>query len=90
MTITIEADLADELQERARAEGLTVQAYVERLMRDESDWKELSEEPLARTDPEFAEIWSAVKEGLGQAERGEARPMDEVLARLRAKHGISD
>ena len=89
MTITIESELAAQVQERARAEGLTVQAYVEKLIREEDEWKERFEAAIDETDPELAEIRAAVAEGLAQAERGEARTAKDVFARLRVKHGIS-
>jgi hypothetical protein len=69
MTITITAELEAQVQERARAEGLSVDAYVERLIREE-EWTEWDERALEASDPEFAEIQAAVAEGLAQAERG--------------------
>lgn len=89
MTITIASELDEQVSKRAHAEGLSVQAYVERLIREEDGWIEQAEEPLAETDPEFAEISTAVQEGLLQAERGEARSAREVFAALRARHGVS-
>jgi hypothetical protein len=89
MTITIAPELEELLRERAEAQGLTIEAYVERLIREDSEWYEHIEEPLDETDPEFEEVRLAVTEGLEQAERGEGRPANEVFAELRAKHGIS-
>ena len=88
MTITIAPELEAQLVETAEAEGLTVDAYIGRLIREENDWQELHEEPLSESGPEFAEIRAAVHKGLEQAERGEGRPATEVFAQLRAKHGI--
>jgi len=89
MTITIAPELEAQVREKAQTEGLTVEAYVERLIRDEDEWKERFEEPLDEADSQFEEIRAAVQEGLGQAERGEGRPAHEVFAELRAKYGIS-
>jgi predicted transcriptional regulator len=88
MKITISTELEAQLQQNAAAEGLTVDAYVERLIREASAWEETTEEPLQETDPEFDEIRAAVSEGLAQAERGEGKPAREVFAELRARHGV--
>jgi predicted transcriptional regulator len=89
LTITISAELEIEVRNKARAEGLSVEAYVERLIREDEEWVEQSEEPLDDRDPEFVDIRAAVTEGLEQAERGESRPAEQVFAELRAKYGIS-
>jgi len=88
MTITISAELSAQLQQNATTEGLTVEAYVERLIREDAAWAEITEEPLQETDPEIDEIRTAVSEGLAQAERGEGKPAREVFAELRARHGV--
>jgi len=88
MQITISVELEAQLQHKANAEGLTVEAYVERLIREDNAWAETTEEPLQETDPEFDEIRTAVSEGLAQAERGEGKPASEVFAELRARHGV--
>jgi hypothetical protein len=85
MNITISPELEQQVRERARAEGLSIDAYVERLIRQDDDWGELTEEPLTDDDPEFPAIKAAVMEGLEQAERGEGRPAEAVFAELRAK-----
>jgi len=87
MAILISPDLEAQARQKARAEGLTTEAYVERLIREDEEWRELPEESFDETDPEFAEIHAAVQEGLTQAERGEGRPAREVFAELRRKHG---
>ena len=89
MTIPIASELETQLRERAQAEGLTIEAYVERLIREDGDWRERFEEPLEEADSEFQEIRAAVHEGLAQAERGEGRTARDVFAELRARHGIS-
>jgi predicted transcriptional regulator len=89
MTITISHETEERLRKRAQAEGLSVEAYVEQLVREDEDWGELSEGPLTQHDPEFAEVQARVMEGLEQAKRGEGRPAEDVFAELRAKHGIS-
>ena len=89
MTITIAPQLEARVRDKARAEGVTVETYIEQLIREDEEWTgESEEEPLHESDPEFAEIRAAVAEGLEQAERGEGRPAGEIFAELRAKHGI--
>jgi predicted transcriptional regulator len=89
MEITISSELVQRARELAQAEGLTVEAYVERLIREDQEWREYAEEPLDATDPQFEEVREAVMEGLEDAERGNSRPAADVLAELRAKHGLS-
>ena len=84
MKITISTELETQLRQKATAQGLTVEAYVERLIREDSTWAEITEEPLQETGPEFDEIRAAVSEGLAQAERGEGKPAREVFAELSA------
>ena len=88
MIITIPPELETAVRNKAQAEGLSVAAYVERLIREDEEWTEQSEEPLDDSDPDFADIRAAVMEGLEQAEGGEGTPAEEVFAELRAKHGI--
>jgi predicted transcriptional regulator len=89
VTINIAPELEGQLQEKARAEGVSVEAYIERLIREDEGWGERSEPLLDENDPEFADIRAAVQEGLEQAERGEGRPANDVFGELRAKHGLS-
>jgi predicted transcriptional regulator len=89
MTITISADLEAQMQEKAKAEGITVEAYIERLIREDAGWAESMEKALQETDPEYDKIRAAVSEGLAQAERGEGKPARDVFAGLRALHDLS-
>jgi hypothetical protein len=89
MTITISAELEAQIKEKAKAEGITVEAYVERLIREDGAWAESLEEPLDETGTEGDAIRVAVSEGLAQAERGEGKPARDVFAGLRARHGLS-
>ena len=89
MTITIGPELETKIQEKAKSEGLTVQAYVERLIREDEEWGQPLEEPIEESCPEFQEIQQAVMQGLEEAERGEGRPAHEAFSELRAKYGIS-
>ena len=89
MTITIPRELEAEIQAKAEAEGISVEAYIERLIVEHEEWGEEAEEPLRESDPEFGEIQAAVQEGLEQAERGESRPAEEVFANLRSRYGLS-
>jgi len=88
MNIEISRELEADVQAKAHAEGVSVNAYVERLIREDQDWGEHLEPQLDEADPEYADIRVSVMEGLDQAERGEARPAEVVFAELRAKHGI--
>jgi len=88
MTITISPELSEQVREKARAEGLGIEGYVERLIREDEEWVEFSEELLNETDSEFVDIRAAVSEGLQQSERGEGRPAQQVFAELRKKHGL--
>ena len=78
-----------QLREKAKADGISIEAYLERLIREDEEWGERTERALLVNDPEFEDIRAAVQEGLDQAEREESRPAQEVLAELRAKHGLS-
>ena len=89
MTITISSQLETHVREKAQAHGLSVEAYIEQLVRDDEWTAEGPLDAVDEADPEYIEIRAAVGEGLEQAERGEGRPADEVFAELRAKHGIS-
>jgi predicted transcriptional regulator len=89
MTITLPPELESLIRDKAQAEGLTVDAYVERLIREDEDWGECRDKPLESTDPEFQEIQAAIAEGLEQADRGESWPAQEIFSELRAKYGIS-
>lgn len=88
MTIVIPPELETHVRDKAKAEGLSVEAYIEHLIREDEEWTEQSEAALDENDPEFAEIRAAVTEGLAQAERGEGRPAEDVFSELRAKHGL--
>ena len=74
MTITIAPQLEAHVRDKAGAEGVTVETYIEQLIREDEEWTEESERPLDDNDPQFAEIRAAVRQGLEQAERGEGRP----------------
>ena len=89
MTIIISPGLEEEVQVQARAEGVPVEAYIERLIRENLRITRVDAEAamIDESDPEFAEIQAAVTEGLEQFERGEGRPARAVFAALRAKHG---
>jgi predicted transcriptional regulator len=88
MTITIPSELEVAVRNKAEVEGLSIEAYVERLIREDEQFGEQFEEPLDDNDPELVDIRAAVVEGLEQAERGGSRPAEEVFAELRAKYGI--
>ncbi len=88
MNLSISPELEIQLRNKARAEGISIEAYVERLIREDEEWDEQSEPALDENDREFENIRVAVMEGLAQAERGQSRPAEEVFAELRTKHGI--
>lgn len=85
MTITISTDAEKRLRERAEAEGMSVETYVEQLIREDEDWGHLSDPPITEHGPEFEEVKAAVTEGLEQSKRGEGRPAEDVFRELRAK-----
>jgi predicted transcriptional regulator len=89
MAILISPDLEAQASQKAKAAGLTTEAYVERLILEDEDWRELPGEAFDEKDEEFLEIQAAVQQGLAQAERGEGQPAHEVFAELRRRHGIS-
>jgi predicted transcriptional regulator len=89
MTITISPEVERRLRERAHAEGVSNEAYVEQLIREDEELGEVPEAPIAHHDPDFGEVKAALTEGLEQAKRGESSPAEDVFSELRAKHGIS-
>ncbi len=89
MTLTISPELEEQVRSRARAEGMTMAAYVEQLIREDDSWLEQVEEPLDESDPDFPEISAAIHEGLEQAEAGLATPAEDYFTELRARHGLS-
>ena len=88
MTITISPETEGRMRERAQAEGLSVEAYVEQLVLEDQAWGEQEIPLLTALDVDFPEIQAAVMEGLEQAKRGEGRSATEVFAELRGGHGI--
>jgi len=86
MAITIPETIEAQAREKAAAEGLTVEAYVAQLIVDDG-WSEFTED-IPMDDAELAEVRSAIADSVEQMERGEARPAEEVIAELRAKHGF--
>jgi hypothetical protein len=89
MTIAISPEAEERLRKRAQAEGISIEAYVEQLVREDEDWGEFSPAPVTARDPEFAKTNAAVNEGLEQARCGEGRGAQDVFNEVRAKHGIS-
>ena len=89
MTISITPALEARARERAEAEGLSVDSYVERLINEDGEWPELVDDFAEEARPEFEDVRMAVTEGLEQMERGEGRSAREVFAELRAQHGRS-
>ena len=81
MTLTISPELEEQVRSKARAEGLTMAAYVEQLIREDDCWLEQVEAPLDESDPDVPEISAAIREGLEQAEAGLAVPHRTNLGR---------
>jgi hypothetical protein len=77
------------LRRRAKADGVSVETYIEHHVREDGEWGELAKTPISTSETDFAELRSEVREGLEQAQRGECCSAEEVFAELRAKHGIS-
>lgn len=88
MAIDISPELQSRLEQKAETEGLSVEAYVEGLIREHEDRTEETEEPLSNADPEFPSIRAAVAKGLEQAKQGKGRPAEDVFAELRATYGL--
>jgi prevent-host-death family protein len=62
---------------------LTVNGKAELVVQDAASYQEL----LDRV--ERAETVAAVRQAMGEFDRGEGRPAREALEELRAKHGVS-
>lgn len=62
MAILISPDLEAQATQKAQAEGLITEAYVERLIREDEEWRELADETIDETDAEFTAIHAAVQE----------------------------
>ena len=88
MNITISSETGERLRQKAEAEGLSIEAYIEHLVLECEGWDDLAEAPITRQDTEFSEVQAAVMEGLEQARSGKGRPAEHVFAELQAKHGI--
>ncbi len=88
MTVRIAGDLEAQLLSRAKAEGISADEYVARLIREDGEWGEIGEAPLDDTDRQFADIRIAVEEGIQQAELRESRPAGDVFGDLRDRLGI--
>jgi predicted transcriptional regulator len=78
MTIDVNPDTANRLKANAQAEGVSVAAYVERLML-EAESRRI----------QLAAFRRAIDERLGSLEAGEAIDGEEVMARLIAEIGES-
>ncbi len=81
MTIELRPELEERIRERmADSDCASVDAFVEQMI----------EIQLGMHFDEFGSESDDVTEAVAQFERGESFPAEEVLARFRAKHGISD
>jgi len=56
MTIAVSANTAKRVEQRAEAVGLSVDEYLEQLVRGDEEWGELASAPLPETNAEFHEI----------------------------------
>lgn len=88
MSIDLSREAEQRLRERARAEGISIEAYLEQLIQDDADWGEVSEAPIRDNDSRFDEVRTAVMEGLEQATRGECSRAADVFRELRSRHGV--
>jgi predicted transcriptional regulator len=80
MTITVSESTAKKVEQRAEAAGLSVDAYLDRLVREDEAWGEIAT-GFDERDDDFEAIRAAVSEGLQQAAQGEGIPAEEVFAR---------
>jgi prevent-host-death family protein len=76
-------DYVGQLRERKTPLVLTVNGRAELVVQNAESYQAL----LDRL--ERAETIAAIREGMGQAERGEGISLKEAEARLRKKHGFS-
>jgi PHD/YefM family antitoxin component YafN of YafNO toxin-antitoxin module len=74
---------AGRLKQKKTPLVLTINGRAELVVQDAESYQEL----LDRLDR--AEAVAAIKEAMGQFERGEGRPAREALEELRKKHGVS-
>ena len=88
MTITISEELDLVLTQKAEQEHLSVEAYIEYLIRGDDAWTELIEDPLNEFDSEFNDVRCAVEEGLQQAASGDVMPAETYFAQLRTRRAV--
>jgi hypothetical protein len=73
MTIDVSPEVEAQLRDKARAEGLSIAAYVERLVSEESS-----------RHIRLAAFRQALDERLQSLKRGEVKDGEEVMARVMA------
>lgn len=89
VTIKLSTEIAEQAKVHAKSNGLSLEAYLEYLIAHSLHEGRQSDPDLGDlSDAEFADLQAAIAEGQRQAELGNVRPADTVLAELRAKHAV--
>ena len=91
MTITLEIteDREKGLRERAFQRGQDPETFLLSLLDEEILFGDM--EPIAWNDPqERAEALAGVQRGMADFAAGRHKPMDQVFADMKARHGIPD
>jgi PHD/YefM family antitoxin component YafN of YafNO toxin-antitoxin module len=70
------------LKETRAPEVLTVNGRAEIVVQDADSYQEMLDRLY------HLETIAAIQEGIASAERGELKPAEQVLAELRARHGL--
>lgn len=76
------AERIEKMKTTGRPLILTVNGKAEVVVQSAAAYQKLLEQV------QYWETVEAVRKGLEAAERGEARPLDQVMAELRQKHGL--
>jgi aryl-alcohol dehydrogenase-like predicted oxidoreductase len=87
MVLNLSPEVEAKLLERSKEAGMSPEQYVERLVGLEHLYT-VDEDEMS--DEELEDLRAAVDEGLDAADRGETYPAEEVFARFRTRHGLSD
>jgi hypothetical protein len=84
MSITIHPELEAKLRARAQAEGMTVEAYLERLVRAEQS----AEDELAALVSEGLNSGEPIEAGPGYGEAKHQKPMNAFEARAGSERSV--
>ena len=85
MAITLTPETEARLRERAEREGQDADAFANALLADA-----LADDPDDLTEAEVAEIRVGIRRGLEAAAAGHVKPLAQVVAEARQRHGFPD